>query len=98
MNVIKVEEVIKIINDNNDLINKKYIEINFEVNEDRLGGFWIYIPTKYKKLPNKRKMLMIKSLFRNAKDILFVDGEPCFWAIYFKKESKKADLQEKKKK
>jgi hypothetical protein len=85
MNVIRIEEVIKIIKENNHLINHFYNEVNYEINEEpKQGGFWIYIQTKYKKLPNKRKMLMIKNLFRNADDILFVNGEPCFWSIHIK--------------
>ena len=80
---MEIEEIIKLIKKNNDILNRKY-PLNFEVDvsDDEL---WIFIHTLFKKLPKKEYLNKLKRIFK-AKDVMFIkDGsEPYFWSIRLK--------------
>ena len=73
-----VFEIIKIMEKNRGLLNPYYDGITFEVNQD--DGCWIFIKTKYKKLPSNKQLEKIKGLFKGI-DAMFVEGEPNFWSV-----------------
>lgn len=85
-----LRDICKIINNNNDIINKKYSDITFEVNcedipERGIYHLNLYIYTNYKRLPSEKHLEKIKNLF-NAVDAMFIDcdpteGDPNFWSV-----------------
>ena len=86
-------KIIKIIEENPDIINPAYSEIDFEVvlGDDRLS---IFIPTKFLKLPNRKYAEKIKRLF-GADECNYIPKmtddklEKPFWSVEFKLKSKK---------
>ncbi len=80
-------KIIKIIEENYDIINPAYSEIDFEVvlGDDRLS---IFIPTKFRKLPNRKYAEKIKNLF-SADECRYVEKmtddplEKPFWSVEY---------------
>ena len=86
--MITIPEIIKIIEENNSWFNIFYRNIELEVSFDERDDpehYWIRIPTKYKIIPITSRLKDIKELFEGATDIMFVNGEPNFWAIEFRR-------------
>ena len=86
-------KIIKIIDENLDIINPAYSEISFGVNlsDDRL---LIFIPTKFRKLPSWEYAEKIKNKF-GADECNYIpkmsddEFEKPFWSVEFKLKSKK---------
>ena len=89
MNEFNIFDLMKVIENNNDLLNRRYkdIEIEFSYNEN-IDGYWdvdLRIPTSWKRLKKKKDLRKIKKLF-NAIEVNFIDvgsdeKSPCFWNI-----------------
>ena len=85
-----IEDITDIIEKNREKLNLKWSNIYYSVNRDEdteteKPTLELFIETKYKKLPSKKKEEEIRKLF-NARDVMFVDipdneDNSSFWSV-----------------